>query len=102
MCERWRVFDAFAADMGPHPGKGFTLDRVDVNGDYSPDNCRWATRIEQRRNQRPRVGFKGSRYLLSGVAECLGVDVGELGRRVWLNQLRIKACAGGAVVSLVG
>ena len=39
--------------MGERP-KGMTLDRVDVNGNYEPGNCRWATSIEQRQNQRPK------------------------------------------------
>jgi hypothetical protein len=48
---RWNDFAAFADDMGPHPGKGWTLDRIDNNKGYSKDNCRWATQTTQIRNR---------------------------------------------------
>jgi len=54
VCERWRRrFAAFLQDMGPKPSRAHTLDRKDTDGDYEPGNCRWATQVEQRMNQRP-------------------------------------------------
>lgn len=52
VCADWEDFFTFAADMGPHPGRGWTLDRKDNDLDYCPDNCRWATTTTQNRNKR--------------------------------------------------
>lgn len=50
VCGRWNDFTAFLSDMGPKPGPEYSVEREDVNGNYEPSNCSWATRREQSRN----------------------------------------------------
>lgn len=54
ICDRWKEsFLAFVADMGPKPREGLSIDRKDVNGNYEPGNCRWASNFVQANNKQP-------------------------------------------------
>ena len=59
ICERWNNFLLFLNDVGEKPGPEYSLDRIDVNGNYEPSNCKWATKKEQARNKRKKI-FAGS------------------------------------------
>lgn len=92
VCERWRKFENFFADMGPRP-PGKTLDRRDVNGDYEPGNCRWATNAEQSRNRRTNVLWEafGQKKTLADWAldpRCVVCEA-TLATRIYTNKFNL-------------
>lgn len=83
ICERWKdSFENFYEDMGPAPSSNHSIDRIDVNGNYEPGNCRWATRKEQNRNKRNTayITYHGETRSLPEWADLLGVSSGKLRR----------------------
>ena len=55
VCAKWeKSFDQFFKDVGPKPEAGYTIDRINNDIGYEPGNCRWATRLEQSANKRPK------------------------------------------------
>ena len=77
VCERWRKsFEAFLADMGPRPSSRHTIERVDNNGPYSPENCCWLERVYQNRNKRNvrRITHDGLTRTPQEWARVVGID----------------------------
>lgn len=85
VCDRWLCsFENFFEDMGPRPGAGFSIERIDSNADYSPGNCKWATIAEQNRNKRSNVSIElqGRTQLAADWAREFGISQGCLRYRV--------------------
>ena len=80
VCDRWRdSFENFFADMGERP-EGMSLDRINVDADYSPENCRWASTAEQARNQRTNVWYQvgDEKMIQADVARALGIHPSQV------------------------
>lgn len=75
ICERWKSFDLFLADMLPSWKEGLSIDRINNDGDYEPSNCRWATTKEQTRNTRRNVfiNTQWGRLVVTDAAEHAGL-----------------------------
>lgn len=75
ICDRWRKYENFIADMGECP-EGLTIERIDNDKGYFPNNCKWATRKEQNNNTRANriLEFKGQRKTLAQWSELVGIN----------------------------
>lgn len=84
VCERWQEFENFFADMGMPPSKNHSIDRIDVDGNYEPSNCRWVTQKTQQRNRSNNriIEFNGKRQCLSQWAEEYGISQKRLRTRI--------------------
>lgn len=81
VCERWQAdFTNFLADMGRRPSLSMTLERLDNDGDYTPENCVWATKKAQANNRRSSrfITYLGVERTLAGWADAIGVRAGTL------------------------
>jgi hypothetical protein len=85
VCEWWlNSFDNFYADMGPRPGKKYSIDRIDNDGNYEPGNCRWATVKQQADNRRSNIliDCKGTLIPLKQACENLGLEYKTIFARI--------------------
>lgn len=76
ICDRWRVFENFLLDMGERPSPNHSIDRIDVNGNYEPSNCRWATFFEQCNNKRDTVfiEYEGEKRTIAEWSKIKGLS----------------------------
>lgn len=85
VCDRWKKFDAFLEDMGPLPGPGYSIGRIDNDGNYEPGNCRWETLREQQANTSKTVYVElgdGAKKPLTILAAEIGISAETLRQRV--------------------
>lgn len=86
VCDRWRYsFDNFLADMGERPSSKYSIDRLDNNGNYEPDNCAWRTQKEQSNNIRRnvRLTYRGETLTVAQWSDRLG-----FGRELLPSRIR--------------
>ena len=83
VCQEWLNFEAFLTDMGERPGE-CTLDRIDTNGNYCKENCRWVSPIQQGRNSRKNrlVTIGGATHCISEWCELLEISLGTVSYRL--------------------
>lgn len=103
VCERWRKFENFYADLGQRPGKGYSLERLRNNGHYEPGNVIWATPKQQSRNKRNNIilTHNGQSNILADWAEELNIGDGAIRarlRRGWTIEQILNSPLGTRVV----
>lgn len=84
VCKRWDNFRNFYEDMGPRPSPQYSIERKNNNGDYTPENCRWATRLEQANNKRSNrlIQFNSQTKTVTAWAQRLGINESTLRERL--------------------
>lgn len=95
VCDRWRSFEPFLEDMGIAPD-GTELDRIDNDKGYSPDNCRWATRVQQARNRRGviRISFGGVEQTIQQWADHLDLKYSTVYMRLFFRKWSVEKSLG--------
>lgn len=83
VCNRWQLFENFFADMG-HPPNGYSIERINNDGDYSPENCKWASAKEQANNRRSSrlITYKDETLTLQQWANRFNIGSGTIAYRI--------------------
>jgi hypothetical protein len=92
ICARWSCFLNFLADMGPRPSKDYSIDRINPNGNYEPENCRWATRQEQQNNRKDArmITWNGKTQCITAWEKELGLPPNFLCWRIFIGGWSIE------------
>jgi hypothetical protein len=97
VCEHWHSFDNFYADMHAEYLPGLSIDRIDNNAGYSPENCRWATAKEQANNRR-----SSRTFCIDGVTKTLAAWIEEYGAKSSTVRQRLYVYGWSITESLTG
>ena len=88
VCDRWnKSFPDFLADMGYKPSNEYSIERIDCNGNYCPENCKWILNTEQSKNRRmenieKRITFNGETHSIWDWAKIVGITHHALYSRI--------------------
>lgn len=86
VCDRWKEsFEYFIADMGWRPNKNYSIERIDYNGNYCPENCKWIHKSEQSKNSRrvKLIEYNGFHYCLTDLCKLLNLPYSTMRHRVY-------------------
>lgn len=92
-CRRWQSFEHFISDMGKCP-EGYSIDRIDNNKGYEPDNCRWADsniQAKNRGNFTPVFSYKGETHILKDWSRILNINYSTLRKRIFEMGMTFEA-----------
>jgi hypothetical protein len=86
VCDKWKdSFQCFIEDMGWRPNKNYSIERIDYDGNYCPDNCKWIHKSEQSRNTRrvKLIYYNGNSYCLTELCKLLNLPYSTMRHRVY-------------------